>query len=127
MAGTDEHFLHTFSSFMVRDRTNQVSVTASQNGDKPGSVLISWSGYDSTVSGMLPGNYKISDSVPLIADGWFVFAENAIHVWVFDGRGLRLATFIGKTQDNTTICVSEIDKLCPKEVRDALPKSFYKK
>ena len=127
MAGNDEHFLHTFGGFTLRDRTNQVSVTASQKSDKPGSVLISWPGYDSSVSDMPPGDYKISDSVPLIADGWFVFAEDATHVWVFDGRALILVTFIGKTQENTTISVSEIDKCCPKEVRDALPKSYYKK
>jgi hypothetical protein len=127
MAGIDEHFLHTFGSFTQRDRTNQVSVTASQKGDKPGSVLILWPGYDSTVSDLPPGDYKISETVPLIANGWFVFAEDATHVWVFDGVSLRFVTFRGKVHTDTTISASEVDKCCPKKVRDALPKSYYKK
>jgi hypothetical protein len=127
MAGTDEHFLHTFGGFTLRDHTNQVSVTASQTGGNSGSILISWPGYDSTVSDMLPGSYKISNTVPIIADGWFAFAKDATHVWVFDGRALILVTFIGKNQTATTIPASEVDKCCPKEVRDALPKSYYKK
>jgi hypothetical protein len=127
LAGTEEHFLHTFGGFTLRDRTNQVSVTASQIDDKPGSVLISWPGYDSTVSDLPPGDYKISESVPLSANGWFVFAEDATHVWVFDGVSLRLVTFIGKDHADTTIPASEVDKLCPKQVRDSLPENYYKK
>ena len=127
MAGTDEQFLHAFGGFTLRDRTNQVSVTASQKDDKLGSVLISWPGYDSTVSDLPPGDYKISTTVPLIAEGWFVFAEDATHIWIFDGRALILETFIGKNQTGTTITASEAEKCCPKKVRDALPKSYYKK
>ena len=127
MAGTDEHFLHNFGGFTLRDGTNRVSVTASQNGDKMGSVLISWRGYDSTVSDLPPGDYTVSGSVPIIANGWFVFAKDATHVWVFDGGALRLVTFIGKTLANTTISASEVDKCCPQEVRDALPESFRRK
>src|SRR5271167_2495707 len=110
MAGTDEHFLHTFGGFTLRDRTNQVSVTASQQGDKPGSVLILWPGYDSTVSDMPPGDYKISESIPLVAKGWFVFAEDATHVWVFDGASLRFVTFRGKVHADTTISACEVDR-----------------
>lgn len=126
LAGTDEHFLHNFGSFTLRDGTNQVSVTASQNGDKTRSILISWPGYDSTVSDLPPGRYTISDSAPLIANGWFVFAQNATHVWVFDGVALRLVTFIGKNQADVGVPPSEVDKCCPKEVRDALPKSYHR-
>jgi hypothetical protein len=127
LAGTAERFLHAFGSFTLRDGTNQVSVAASHTGDGPGSVLISWPGYDATVSDLPPGDYKIADSVPLTANGWFVFAEDATHIWVFDGVSLRFVTFRGKIQANTSISASEVDKSCPKEVRDALPKSYYKK
>jgi hypothetical protein len=127
VAGTNEHFLHAFGSFTLRDATNQVTVTASQKGDKLGSVLISWPGYDSTVSDLPPGHGTISHSAPLIANGWFVFAEDATHLWVFDGVSLSFETFKGKFQTGTFISASKVDKSCPKEVRDALPKSYYKK
>ena len=127
MAGTNEHFLHAFGSFTLRDATNQVTVTASQQGDKLGSVLISWPGYDSTVSDMPPGDYKFSHSVSLITNGWFVFAEDSTHVWIFDGVSLDFVTVKGKFETGTFIPPSKVDKSCPKEVRDALPKSYYKK
>jgi hypothetical protein len=127
MAGTDGHFLNDFGGLTLCDGTNRVSVTASRNGDMMGSILISWPGYEATVSDLPPGNYTISDSVPLIANGWFVFVQDVTHIWVFDGGALRLATFMGKTQSDTSISASEVDKCCPQEVRDALPNSYHKK
>jgi len=49
-AGTDKHFLNSFGGFTLRDSTNEVIVTASQNGDNPGSVSVLWPGYDYSVS-----------------------------------------------------------------------------
>ena len=126
-AATGEHFLHTFGSFTLHDGTNQVSVTASQNGDKLGSVLLLWPNYNSTVSDLPPGDYKVSSSVPLIANGWFVFAKDATHIWVFDGDSLFSMTFTDKFLEDKYISASKVDKFCPKEVRDALPKTYYKK
>jgi len=124
-AGTDKHFLNSFGNFTLRDSTNQVSVTASQSGDKSGSILILWAGYDSTGSDLPPGDYKISDAVPLIENGWFVFAEDSTHIWVFDGGTLRFMHFVGKTLTDTASPTA--DKSWPKQVRDALPESYRNK
>jgi hypothetical protein len=130
MAGTNEHFLRAFGSFTLRDTTNQVTVTARQQGDKPGSVLISWHGYDSTVTDLPPGKSTISQTTDIKTNGWFAFAENSTQIWVFDGVALNSVSFKGKEiiDDGVAgISASDADKYYPKEVRDALPKSFYTK
>lgn len=117
MAESGGHFLRAPGRFTRLDGTRQVSVSASQNNDKMTSVLISWHVDDST----------FSDTVPQLGNDWFVFAEDASHVWVFDGGRHWLASFIAKTQADTFIPPSEVDKRCPKEVRDALPDSYRAK
>jgi len=126
MAGTDGHFLSTLGTITLRDRTNQVSVTASRQGDKPGTVSISWPGYNASDSDLPAGEVTISQTMALVADGWFVFAEHATLVLVFDGSTLTSVSHLGKLLKSTVISSSQVEKLCPKKVRDALPKSFRK-
>jgi hypothetical protein len=126
VAGTDSHFLQAIGSFTLRDSTNQVSVTARLNDDNTNSILISWPGYDSTVSDLPPGEYTMSNEMPICAKGWFVFAQDATHIWVFDGVSLQLVTFLGKNQTDTVMPLTRVDKSWPKEVREALPLSCRK-
>lgn len=122
-----KHLLRAPGSFTLRDGTNEVTVTASQKSNQTNSVTISWPGYDATVTDLPPGIYKTSETIPLKADGWFVCAASATQVWVFDGVGLRKLTFIGKNQTDEYMAAPNIDKDCPKEVREALPRGYSKK
>ncbi|HTJ00038.1 MAG TPA: hypothetical protein VL527_14245 [Dongiaceae bacterium] len=124
LAEPEQHFLRAPGSFTLRDGTNEVTVTASQKSNQTNSVTISWPGYDATVTDLPPGKHTCSDTIPLKADGWFVCAASATQVWVFDGVGLRKLTFIGKNQTDEYIPAAAVDKVCPKQVREALPQSY---
>jgi hypothetical protein len=115
MADTSQHFLRTLGSIQLHDATNQVTITATKTGDKKPSLVVSLHVDDSTSS----------DTVSELGAGWFAFVEDFTHVWVYDGGTLRLVHFTDKSITDSSS--PEVDRTCPKEVRDALPESYRKK
>jgi hypothetical protein len=110
MADSSQHLFRTPGSFKVNDATNPVIVTITNSSTAKTSVSIKWpSGEGATKP---------------LADGWFVYAEDASRVWVFTGEVLSL---IHRTDEMVTDESSaKVDKICPKEVRDVLPESYRK-
>ena len=112
MAESGQYFLRTFGSIELDDATNQVTITTSQSDSHKNSAFVVWR------SG---GRFDI----PLTHDGWFVYAEDARHIWVFNDKTIQLTHHTDKQTTNELS--AEFDKVCPKVVRDALPESFRKK
>ncbi|HXI71635.1 MAG TPA: hypothetical protein VNN22_14870 [Verrucomicrobiae bacterium] len=139
MAESGQYFLRTFGSIELDDATNQVTITTSQSDSHKNSAFVVWR------SGR-------RFDIPLTCDGWFVYAEDARHIWVFTGEAIVLMPHTGMQTTNaedychvwvfndktiqlthhtdkqtTNELSAEFDKVCPKVVRDALPESFRKK
>lgn len=116
MAESGQHFLRTLGSIELHDATNKVTITTSQGDDHRISVSVLWAQHgDLAVGGF---------TKPLTRDGWFIYAENGSRIWVFTGETLSLLHHTDKmTNDESS---SEVDKLCPKVVREALPENFRK-
>jgi hypothetical protein len=115
MADPAPHFLRTLGSFAMNDATNHVVITTSESDNKF-YVAVVWNSTDGVHTGFTNS---------LTRDGWFIYGENASHVWVFTGETLSLLHNTGK--DVSDESSPEVDKACPKEVRDALPEIFRKK
>jgi hypothetical protein len=111
MADSGQHFLRTLGSFKVNDAAHPVVITITNSSTAQISVAIKWPSGEGATK-------------PLIGDTWFVYAEDASRVWVFTGENLSL---IHRTDEMVTdFSDAKTDKLCPKEVRDALPDSYRK-
>jgi len=113
-----QYSLRTPGRFQMNDATNQVTVTVTDSGDKKLLLSLSWRANDVAAT---------TATRSLVRDGWFVFAEDVSHIWVFDGGTLWLSSNTDKSQADTFIPESEVDKRCPKKVRDALPERYHKK
>jgi hypothetical protein len=116
MAESDQHCFRTLGSIELHDATNQVTITTSQGDEHKISVSVLWTKHgDLAVGGF---------TKPLTRDGWFIYAEDDSRIWVFTGETLSLVHHTDKkTSDESS---SEVDKLCPKVVREALPENFRK-
>lgn len=116
IAESGQHFLRTLGSIELHDATNQVTITISQRDDHKISGSALWTPHGAVGGG---GFTK-----PLTRDGWFIYAEDTSHIWVFTGETLSLVHYTDKEISDESS--SEVDKICPKEVREALPESFRK-
>ena len=111
MADSGQHFFRTLGSFKVNDATHPVVITITNSSTTKISVAVKWPSGDGVTK-------------PLTRDGWFIYAEDASRVWVFDGENLSL---VHRTDEMVTDESSpKVFKICPKEVRDALPESYRK-
>jgi hypothetical protein len=113
-SGTNSQgFIRKLGGYPLSDTsTNRLTIVAAKGTDGKLSVTLTWNASDSVTK-------------PL-RDGWFIYPARTMHrFWVFDGDTLSLLshTASGISDESNP----EVDKTCPKEVRDALPESIRKK
>lgn len=69
------------------------------------------------------GHHWGSSTSTMQASGWFVFAETASRIWVFDGKALSLQA----SSDDYVVASDTQSALehCPSQVRQALPQQLW--